>query len=134
MKKDLTFVAVYGTLRKDFGNHYLVENSRFVGYAQGKFWATMYCNGGFPVLCLEEPDSKPEVEIYEVDEVTLARLDRLEGYPSWYSRDLKTFSIAGEEIKAYIYHQRDDQIRKEYVTVVEGGDWADHIKKKRGAA
>lgn len=113
-------VAVYGTLRKGFHNNYLMGNSRLIDTGKSEFWGTMYSNGGFPILSLDEPGSKIVVEVYEIEsEAVFEDLDGLEGYPYWYNRTIKTFNINGEEIKAWIYHQENVTGLEE----VESGDW-----------
>ena len=113
-------VAVYGTLRKGFGNNRLLGDSRFLGEGLSEFEATMYSNGGFPILSLDEPSSKVVVEVFVVeDEATLQDLDGLEGYPYWYNRTICEFNINGELVKAWIYHQENITGLEE----VESGDW-----------
>jgi len=99
MKKNQIFVGVYGTLKEGFGNHYLLENSKFIGYGITLIKGLLY-DVGFPYF-IPEKYIKDEilkklvlpiqVEIYEVDKRTVNRLDRLEGYPDHYDR--KQFSI-----------------------------------------
>lgn len=129
MHNTKTIVAVYGTLLTGFGNHVLLEeyegDVRFMGKGESLFFGTMYSCGGFPILSLAEPDSKVKVELYEVGEETLKSLDCLEGYPGWYNRTIRTFvTEEGEHVKAYIYHQDQDQ----NLDIVPNGDW----KKYRG--
>lgn len=78
-------VMVYGTLKRGFGNHYLLEGSQYLGDAEVN--AAMYSMGGFPAIILGG-DSTIKGEVYEVDGVTLRQLDSLEGYPGWYDREL----------------------------------------------
>lgn len=124
-----TFVAVYGTLLSDLHNHYLLEfhdgDVRFMGKGKSNFYGTMYSAGGFPILSLEEPDSKVVVELYEVGEKTLKLLDQLEGYPGWYDRTVRSFiTDEGEAVRAFIYHQDDARD----MDVCPEGDW----KKYKG--
>ena len=120
-------VAVYGTLRKGFHNNYLMGNSRFIDTAKSDFWGTMYSNGGFPILSLDEPGSKIVAEIYEIEnEEVFSDLDSLEGYPYWYNRTIKPFNINGEVIHAWIYHQENITGLEE----VESGDWKAFKEKK----
>lgn len=124
-------VAVYGTLRKGFHNHYLLGDSRFIDKGKGHFWGTMYSAGGYPIFSCKEPSVKPIVEIYELPageegELVMENLDMLEGYPHWYDRTIKTFLINSEEITAWIYHQ-DLELQKEEI---DSGDWAEYVKEK----
>lgn len=121
-----TLVAVYGTLLSGLHNNYLLNQARFIGKGQSVFHGTMFSAGGFPILSFEEPESKVQVELYEVPDHILARLDALEGYPEWYQRTVKTFEIEGEKIKAYIYHQ--DLASNSSMPVVTSGDWKAYRK------
>lgn len=121
------YVAVYGTLRKGFHNNYLMGKSRLIDGAISEFWGTMYSNGGFPILSLDEPGSKIVAEIYEIeDERVFSDLDSLEGYPYWYNRTVKHFNIKGEVIEAWIYHQENIT----GLTEVESGDWKQFVESR----
>lgn len=116
------YVAVYGTLLQGFHNNQLFQDSVKLGAGQSLFWGTMYSNGGFPILSLDEPTSLVTVEVYRVDSAEVMEdLDCLEGFPDWYNRTMKTFKMDnGEEIKAWIYHQD----KAFPLPVVESGSWA----------
>lgn len=77
-------VAVYGTLRKDCGNDYLLKDSVFLGQFRTDPKYTMY-DAGCPFVSRGGQDSIT-VEVYAVDQYTLKNLDRLEHYPSLYNR------------------------------------------------
>lgn len=120
-----TLVAVYGTLLSGMGNHVLLTRNegdvKPLGAAKGDFYCVMYSAGGFPILSMMEPEDKVICEIYEVGDETLADLDRLEGYPGWYNRTVRSFIMdeTGETVRAYIYHQNDAQD----MPVVPKADW-----------
>ena len=109
-------VAVYGSLRQGMGNHRLLEGSKFLGQDVIEGFV-MYSLGAFPCVksVWPDPDNSIVVEVYEVDDDTFARLDRLEGYPSFYDRR-KTDTKFGD---AWIYtiEERTSGIR------VDHGDW-----------
>lgn len=115
------FVAVYGTLLSDFHNNYLLQDSPMISDAKSLFWGTMYSNGGFPILSLDEPASLIKVELYRVtSQEVMDDLDSLEGFPGWYDRSIRTFTtMEGEKVKAWIYHQ-DKALP---LPVVESGCW-----------
>jgi len=97
-------VAVYGTLKQGHGNNRLLSSSEFMGAEQIKGFK-MFSAGGFPVVFHSE-DSKDEisVEVFMVEQSTLqGDLDRLEGHPRWYRRELIDVSIG----KAWIYVMQD---------------------------
>lgn len=126
-------VAVYGTLRSEYHNNRLLRGARLIDIGTSEFWGTMYSCGGFPILCTAEPSTKVVVEIWELPEgtdgdVMLDDLDRLEGYPGWYDRTIKTFAINGEPIKAWIYTQ--DNVNMD-LPEVESGDWKQYVESNR---
>ena len=102
-------IFVYGTLKRGFGNNRLLSGSKFVGEArtEGKF--ALY-ESGIPFVIEDEQVSQVSGEVYEVDEKTLSRLDRLEGHPNWYCRKMVNISVNNKDpgelekmIKAWIY-------------------------------
>lgn len=105
-------VAVYGSLKEGFGNHRLLTTSEKVGEDWVDGW-TMYSLGGFPAIV--EGDGSIKVEIYEVDDETFSRLDRLEGYPSFYDRK----KVETSEGAAWIYYHHTPPARE----IVESGEW-----------
>ena len=128
-------VFVYGTLKRGFWNHYLLDGCESFGAAATVPTYKMIENG-FPVV-MADPEGKPLAgEIYTVDDETLARLDQLEREGSSYDRKLIDVSlplVSGEHLptKAFIYVGREDRFGKEfargplYETVNERGelDW-----------
>jgi len=82
-------IAVYGTLRKGFGNNHYLGNSKFI--ASGETFDRYRMTGsGIPYL-LQGKNAKGanhvRVEVYSVDEYQLKNIDRLEGHPTWYKRE-----------------------------------------------
>lgn len=126
-------VGVYGTLRQGNGNHRLLENAQLIGSGFLEESATMYSNGGFPILSFdpEVPRFGPiRVELYEVsDQRTMDRLDSLEGYPQWYNRTEREFKLDdGRTMTAWIYHQ--DKAFE--LPIIESGDWQQRPVLRRG--
>lgn len=125
MSNNLKLVAVYGTLRQELYNHYLLRDAKFITKGHTEENCTMYSRGGFPVLSFHKGEEPAVVELYEVNPRTLEGLDALEGYrgnskDSWYNRSLKVFfGDDGERYEALIYHQDAESDRP----VVKGGDW-----------
>lgn len=106
-------VFVYGTLKRGHRNHYLLENSKFIGAGQTRRLFRMF-DCGFPVLRTysDRPspyNAKVRGEVYEVDEQTLRRLDQLESEGRMYHRQWvrvqfgKTKSGRGIGCMAYAY-------------------------------
>ena len=80
-------VFVYGTLKRGFWNHHLLNGCECFGVAATVPTYRMIENG-FPVI-MPDPEGKPLAgEIYTVDDETLARLDELEREGRSYDRKL----------------------------------------------
>lgn len=124
-------VVVYGTLRDGHYNNRLLDTSTKLSMVKLNGKATMYSNGGFPILSFAETGNETEIvgELYEVpDQQAMARLDSLEGYPRWYNRTERQFTTAeGDTVTAWIYHQ--DQIFD--LPVVKSGDWNEYVQNNR---
>lgn len=75
-------VAVYGTLRRGFGNNRLLHDSDYLGTEELTGFE-MYSLGAFPAV--KAGNGKIEVEVYEIQDRTLQALDILEGYNGRYS-------------------------------------------------
>ena len=71
-------VAVYGTLKQNQSNHWLLADQKRCGEFQCDL-ITLYDLGPFPAAKLSNSDGV-RVEVYEVDDETFARLDELEGF------------------------------------------------------
>lgn len=110
--------AVYGSLRAGLGNHRVIEKAPRLedGVIQGIF--RMVGLGGFPGLLKTESPTDIVVEVYEVDSEAQAQsLDWLEGYPSFYDREIVKL-VDGRECWVYFldssYESHDP---------VDSGDW-----------
>lgn len=122
-----TKIAVYGTLRKGFGNHRVLGDSKLIssGWTKDKYKLTA---SGIPFVTKNEEISKVKVEVYDVSPEQLPVVDSLEGYDpnnhdgSWYKRTLIPVTLDnGDEIQASIYLGDGDG-----KTLIETGDYADY--------
>jgi gamma-glutamylaminecyclotransferase len=97
-------VAVYGTLKEGHGNHGLLRDSYYIGEG---FTSEPYplIVDGLPYLIDRKGKGKcVHVEVYRVDDATLAQLDRLEGHPDWYQRkQIQVQLYAGGTVTVWIY-------------------------------
>ena len=100
-KSEKIYVFVYGTLRRGFENHYLLKNSKFIGYGITKEKYSLYVDS-IPYV-VKIPYCQIKGEVYEVDKNTLIALDELEGHPDFYRRELIDVIVNGKTIKAWIY-------------------------------
>jgi gamma-glutamylcyclotransferase (GGCT)/AIG2-like uncharacterized protein YtfP len=119
MKKYL--VGVYGSLRSGMSNHrYYLSNSEYKGIFSTEPEYTLHSLSYYPGLKLNGNHSVV-MEVYEVDENTLKRLNQLEGYypgeePTFYDR-IEIDTPWGKAF-TYIYV---NELSKE--SIVESGDW-----------
>lgn len=120
-------VSVYGTLLSGFGNNRLLKDSKLLGESTVK--GTMYSYGPYPYVALTHYDKigDVKVEVWEVDEPTLRRLDGLEGYPDFYDRSLVTTKDFGE---TWIYNIE----KRGNSPHVKSGSWREFTKKEEGVA
>ena len=105
-------VFVYGSLKRGFGNHGLLESSKYIGTTEtvfpnfrmhsllGSFPAVTSCtNDGFAIMG----------ELYEVNLHTLNALDKLEGNGTMYTRRLvSVYNDNGDVVEAWMYLMPED--------------------------
>jgi len=106
-------VAVYGTLRKGCANHRYLEDAKYIETGRLSGW-NMYSNGSYPYVA--KSSGSITVEIYEIDEETLARIDGLEGYPGHYER----MRVNTEYGKSWLYYVDEVPSR---CFKISSGDW-----------
>lgn len=123
-------VAVYGSLRKNMGNHRLLDNSDSVHLSTERVQGfEMYQYGGSYFPFIRHGDGEITIEVYAVNSMVMRRLDMLEGYDphatdhSFYNREL----IQTSKGAAWIYFI--DQDPRDNVRV-QHGDW---VQFKTGA-
>jgi gamma-glutamylcyclotransferase (GGCT)/AIG2-like uncharacterized protein YtfP len=120
-----TRIFVYGTLLAGERNHELLVGARLVAEARTKPAFELRDLGEFPALV---PGGEHAVtgEVYEVDEPTLAALDRLEGHPRFYQRSpialedgavVETYLLAPEQVEGH--------------PVITSGSWRTRSKEWR---
>ena len=126
-------VAVYGSLRRGMGNSSLMSSYNtdgkdgYVGKDKINGYS-MRSEGYFPaIMPCKDTDINPIViEVYEVNQPTFEALDGLEGYPSFYNRELVNTSFG----EAWIYFQDYGQDPRECgEDFVESGDWVEYHRK-----
>lgn len=96
-------VGVYGTLKKGYSNHRLLENYKFKGteLIEGRY--KLYDLGPFPGI--KPGNGNLFIEIYEVDDQAgLNSLDELEGYPYLYSKNYVDTSFG--KVLLYVYNEQ----------------------------
>jgi gamma-glutamylcyclotransferase (GGCT)/AIG2-like uncharacterized protein YtfP len=122
-------VAVYGTLKAGYANSDLINSQSFLG---GGFTSSAYPLevDGLPYLHdVEGEGYNVEVELYDVDDECLDRLDSLEGHPNFYKRRVVDIHTdRGTQTKAWVYFiqnrhlKHDAQLCESYGGQVGGED------------
>ncbi|WP_114416589.1 gamma-glutamylcyclotransferase family protein [Marinospirillum perlucidum] len=118
-----TLIAVYGSLKQGQSNHHYLEKARFLG--QDKIHQiVLYDLGPYPGAKLSSSRGI-DVELYEVDTPTLAKVDQLEGISRqndeqglYYRTPLKTRL---GQAWVYIYNPPVGGRR-----VIRQGGWSSH--------
>lgn len=126
VKKNL--VGVYGSLRESLGNHYILKESKKVGQFDTDPIYSLYDLGYYPGL-KEGGDTSVLIEVYEVNDETMQRLDRLEGF---ISPDNEKNLYNKKEIDSpfgkcfiYLYNAELPETSR-----IENGDWTDYHRSK----
>lgn len=104
-------VFVYGSLKRGFGNHKLLEGSKFYGITETvqHNFRMHSLHGSFPAVTVATDDSFAIIgELYEVDSATMKLLDMLEGNGSMYTRQIVSVYNGSEVVEAWIYLMSED--------------------------
>jgi gamma-glutamylaminecyclotransferase len=129
---------VYGSLRRGFPNHYILENSVYIGEFSTTDGYIMIGTRSkvFPYIIKDSivDDATPTQivgELYDVEPNTINRIDELEGHPHTYNRQLITVTNNTDVFESYIYILENpiilDGIIKNIGSrfiIVSCGDWA----------
>lgn len=76
----MKLLAVYGTLKSGFSNHFYLNNSKKLGKFKTTPEFTMFSLGPFPGV-IPSGNTSITCEVYEInDENTIKRINRLEGH------------------------------------------------------
>jgi gamma-glutamylcyclotransferase (GGCT)/AIG2-like uncharacterized protein YtfP len=121
--KNLVFV--YGTLRKNEGNHRLLSYAKLIAaqaWTKGKLIDTGF---GYPAMGLNSA-KWTYGELYEVDEDTLSRLDQLEGFhgnqqSNLYDRITQRVITDQGHHQAYVYVA--GALLPDLEKEIKSGDW-----------
>jgi len=125
-RREQHLVFTYGTLRKGEVNHHLLAQARFVTEARTEPCFDLFDLGPFPAMSTGG-ETAVFGEIYAVDEATLARLDRLEGHPSFYQRTQIRLE-GGQEVETFLM----GRARMRGCALIPSGDWRAHRARAHG--
>lgn len=122
-------VACYGSLRKTMSNYqYHLSGSEYKGTFSTEPEYTLHSLQWYPGLKLNG-NTSVVMEVYEVDEDTLKRLNQLEGYnPEKKSTFYDRIKINTPWGKAFTYIYVNE-LPKE--SIVESGDWVLYKTKEK---
>jgi len=126
MEKRDILIFVYGTLRKNNGNHRLIENAKFLGEHITEPIYNLYSLGGFPAL---KPGGVTAVkgEVYAVNKEEARRVDGLEGYTpgeqaTFY--DKIQIETPWGQAGVYTYVRQPNES-----SLIKSGDWMNRFEK-----
>ena len=125
-------VFVYGSLLPGLHNNGVLERAKLLGHHQTRPSYDMFSLGYYPAVCGGGATAISGA-LYQVSRDTLAKLDRLEGHPQWYQRELVDLSPKGalEPLWAWMYlmSRSEGEICGGWAEHVPSGDWlAFHTK------
>ena len=115
-------LIVYGTLMSGERNHRFCRNA--ISITPCTVTGTLYDTGyGFPAFA-PEGDGEVNAELIEIPLADWADVDRLEGYPRLYDRQLLQATLAdGSEATGWVYIMTE---LPEQAKVIESGDWKEY--------
>jgi gamma-glutamylaminecyclotransferase len=97
---------VYGTLKRGLSNHHYLAGATYLGRARTKERYPLVAPKRWYPYLINAPGEGQRVvgELYEIDAATLKRIDRLEEYPSYYTRrEIEVEDEAGRSHRAIAY-------------------------------
>lgn len=98
-------VFVYGTLKKGQRAHRMLSKSPFLGEVRTHSRYHLYSYGWYPGMLEGSPKGNGVLgELYEVDDATMAKLDRYEGDPELFERTLIDLET-GDTAFGYLYQR-----------------------------
>lgn len=95
-------VFVYGSLKRGFGNHFVLGDSTYKGTLVTRDNFTMYSFDAFPAIKKDTHGLPILGELFEVSDKILKDLDTLEGHPTFYKRQPLALSD-GQVVHGYVY-------------------------------
>jgi gamma-glutamylaminecyclotransferase len=109
-------IAVYGTLKRGYGNYYnYLSSSKFIGKGNTKDKYPLIISG-LPYLINKKGEGhNVQVDVFKVTDSKLNDLDRLEGHPNWYRREKIEIKVKGVVLSCWIYFNiRETETGKPY--------------------
>lgn len=129
------YVAVYGSLLSGLHNHPVLGNSKFIGEGVLTGYALYAVSSFFPGI-VQELDSAVRVEVYECDDATMRRLDRLEGYIAereedslYLRRTVRIPMINATAVQCQVYVWNGGAVAP--AAKIASGDWRAALRENR---
>ena len=117
-------VFVYGSLLSGlYNNNSFLKDAQFMGKHITEPLFTMISFGGYPGV-FNKGDTRIVGEVYEVDGLTLSRLDYLEGTPTFY-RHHNIPTPYGDAIMYVLANTYDDIALRPHID----GDWRKFLEE-----
>ena len=102
----IDLIFVYGTLKRDYSNHYFIKDCKFKGNAYTLKKFRMF-DKGYPYIIFDENGYHIKGEVYKINEKNIWKiLDNLEDYPLEYDKKITDVIINDKIVKAYLYYYK----------------------------
>ncbi|WP_406657529.1 gamma-glutamylcyclotransferase family protein [Methanolobus sp. ZRKC2] len=119
------YVFVYGSLKRGFSNHHLMESSKFICSTRTLEKFAMIDLDSFPGVIKEKKVSPIHGEVYDLDTNTLEQIDAYEG--KWYSReDVELEAGLTAQMYFLVKYPRDT----ENLQVISKGFWTEKTSQE----
>jgi gamma-glutamylcyclotransferase (GGCT)/AIG2-like uncharacterized protein YtfP len=136
MAEKVTKVFVYGTLKRGGFYNRVLEGSTFIDVAETKDNLALFDLGAYPAVVLGLPSNTPvRGEVFEINEETFLELDRIEGYPYFYSRTPIPVILdeTGAEVDVWIYFLLQDKLNPNRARQIETGEWFPNYRELKAS-
>lgn len=101
---EYNYIAVYGTLKYGYSNyHRYLGDSTYIGSGTTKNKYPLIIKGLPYLINKKGVGHNVIVDVFRINDDTLARLDKLEGHPNWYERKQVQINVEKEEVKCWVY-------------------------------
>lgn len=115
---------VYGTLKKNFPNFSYLKDAKYLydAYTIDKF--NMIDFGHYPGLVKNSKGYPVKGEVYEIDKNILEEIDILEGYPSFYNRELSPTT----NNLVYLYFLEDNDFENKNINYIKPSEGKKYLE------
>jgi gamma-glutamylcyclotransferase (GGCT)/AIG2-like uncharacterized protein YtfP len=108
-------IAVYGTLKKGFGNYYsYLTNAKHLGRGKTQDKYPLLVEGLPYMVDKKGVGHNVVVDVFKVSDMQLKNIDQLEGHPRWYKRKQIPIKLKNRTLNCWLYFNPKDVTNKEY--------------------